>query len=121
MSDIVDFAIRVSSLVLSIAAITIAWVRTRHQAMQSRLVRMEGRLDGHDQADAVAAERLEHMPSIEQINALQAGLAEISARIAELDARMGGYRDLLNRIDHVVKMLEETAMRERRRSGGGFE
>jgi flagellar hook-associated protein FlgK len=121
MSDIVDFAIRISSLVLSIAAITIAWVRTRHQAMQSRLVRMEGRLDGHDRADAVAAERLEHMPSIEQINALQARLAEISARIAELDARMGGYRDLLNRIDHVVKMLEETAMGERRRSGGGFE
>jgi uncharacterized protein YydD (DUF2326 family) len=111
MSDVVDFVIRISSLVLSIAAITIAWVRTRHQAMQSRLSAMEGRLDGHDRADAVADERLKQMPSTEQITVLQARLAEISARIAELDARMGGYKDLLNRIDHVVKMLEEAALR----------
>lgn len=96
-----DFDPTVSfSLLLSLAAMSLTWFRTRNQGVDTKLSDHGARIASLEQAAQAS-------PGKGDIHRLELHLAEMNGRLAEMGAVMDGNGRIMERLEKIVSRHED--------------
>lgn len=103
-----EFDLTVSiSLLVSLAAMVIAWFRTRKQDVEAKFKVGSKRMDGLDRRIAKAEQEIAAMPGKDDLHEVKIALAEMAGEMKAMAASQRSTNDLLRRLETVVGRHED--------------
>lgn len=91
-------AAQCGGVVLSLAAIFIAWVNRRNDAIKNA----EDRLDRHDQRIQKVESEVAHLPGKDLVFTLQLSMAELKGQMAVVVERVGPIKAVADRMQEML-------------------
>lgn len=94
-----------------------AWIATRHRATAESLRELERafeqRLDKHDSRIATMEERIEHLPSHEDIGKVWGSLESLHADMAAVQTEVRGIRDVIAPLARSVERINDYLLKSK--------
>ena len=112
--DVVDLVIKVSTFVLSIAAMVVAWFGGRHKDIETRFRAHGDRVDQLDRRTQKVEQVVEALPSRTELHALDLAMAKMTGELARMNEIIAGQREILIRVEGVVTRHEEHLLEGKR-------
>lgn len=114
----IDLAIKAITFALSVLAMIFAWVRTRRQVIDDKVVKVSDkidvvredcreRFDRHELRLQSIEQAFRHMPGSEDIHKLQLDLARVVGSLDTMNANLAGQAEIMRRLEAVVGRHEE--------------
>lgn len=99
------------SLVVTIVAAFVGWVRMRNSAVDKRIDACGERLDRHEHRIQATEQSLQNMPGREDLHNLSLAISEMRGDMREVRAAMQGQGQIMARLETVVSRQEDHLMR----------
>lgn len=101
-----DFTVTLS-LVLSFAAMVVAWYRTRRKDLDERLKAGSERMANLELRVGAAEQKIAVLPEKDDLHGLQITLVEMAGKIDVISSHTAAQRDVMRRLETVVTRHED--------------
>lgn len=105
----IDFntVLKLAPIVLSVAAMVMAWIGTRRKDVDQRFKDGSKRMDRHEGRIASLEQTIQSMPEKDDIHSLQLQMAEMNGSLMQMTAVMEGNAKVMKRLETVVTRHED--------------
>ncbi|HET7410087.1 MAG TPA: DUF2730 family protein [Paracoccaceae bacterium] len=105
--DWFDVGLKVGTLILSVGAMLVAWIRTRRVDVDRRFEKVVDNLVDFDRRVQRLEDGRAALPTKEEVNALLIQLTALHGKLDVLSTRMDGQSEILTRLDRVTTRHED--------------
>lgn len=94
-------------LVFSIAALVLAWFRTRRSAVDERFKAGSDRMDRHEMRLQALEQSVKAMPGMHDIHKLDLGMERVVGSVGRVEAVLEGNQAIMRRLEEIVSRHEQ--------------
>ena len=100
--DWIDLGLKLAAIVISIAAMIVAWVRTRREDVDRRFEGTHTKLIDHDRRIQRLEDTGQSLPTKDELHAISLQLAALNGTIGVIHSDLAGHGRMLSRVENVV-------------------
>lgn len=104
--DLIKVALDGVALILSVAAIVIAFFRTRQSKVDERFKKGSDVMDRHELRLSAVEQTVRAMPGREDIHKIELGMSEMRGLLSRMEAVMEGNSQIMSRLEAIVSRHE---------------
>ncbi len=102
----VDLIIKLIPILLSLAALVTAVIRTRRSEVDERFKTGAQRMDRHESRLQALEQTVSHLPGKSDMHAIELNLANMKGDLGRIEAQLAGNGEAMTRISAVTERLE---------------
>lgn len=113
-AQLFDVILRTMPILISLAAMLVAVVRTRRSEVDERFKVGADRMDRHESRLQTLEQTVNHLPSTQDVHKIQLSIAEMTGLLGRMEATMEGNAKIMQRLETIVSRHEDHLLNDRK-------
>lgn len=113
-AELFDVLLRTMPILISLAAMLVAVIRTRRSEVDERFKLGSDRMDRHEMRLQTLEQTVNGLPSKEDVHRIQLSIAEMTGSLGRMEAVMEGNAKIMQRLETIVSRHEDHLLNDRK-------